>query len=150
MKDRRTHLKIKIKTLTAEAAIIRFEAAKTKGDEKWILNDHRTGIVRDAARRNLLAYAMLRGKSYAKMEQKTNNPVLKFQFTQIVGIAERFGCRDKEMMQKWMLDAVDHLKSQGYVVQCPNILPKPKPDTAVRKPILTRVSEALGINKSVA
>lgn len=144
MKDRRLHLKIKIKTLTAEADIIRFEAHKVCKFEKWELNHHRTTVVRDAARRNLLAYAMLRNKPYKAMELKTEKPIEYYIFEQILGIAKRFGCTDKEMMQQWMDDAVAHLKSQGYkTIKCPDILTPPeKPDTKIRRPIFARVSEA--------
>lgn len=114
MKDRRLHLKIKIKTLAAEAEIIRFEAKKVKEWDKWCLNDHRTDIVRKAARRNLLAYAMMRGKPYSKVEPKTNTPLEKYHFEQIVGIARRFGCSDLEQIEQWIVEACVHLESQGY------------------------------------
>ena len=86
--ERLVHLKVKIKSLSAEAGIIRQEEEKALarhrekvGDEEGKippekslcpryegLRNHRTGIVRWAARHNLLAYAFLRDQSYAEVE----------------------------------------------------------------------------------
>lgn len=77
-------LTIKIKSLAAEARIIRQHEKKAlaharcrKGDEAAQrpfydryagLHGHRTGVVRDAARSALLAYGYLRGRSYDQIE----------------------------------------------------------------------------------
>lgn len=75
MKDHRVYLKIKIKSLAAEAKIIRAEEKKhTKCNEfgynpiRWGLRDHRVTVVRSEARHTLLAYGFLRGRSYRQME----------------------------------------------------------------------------------
>ncbi len=57
-------LKIKIKSLAAEARIIRKEEGKLHGMRKWGLQHHRTTVVRDAARRTLVAYQYLRGRDW--------------------------------------------------------------------------------------
>lgn len=60
--DKRRHLKVKIKNLAEEARIIRSEERKVHGMEKWELQHHRRTVVRDEARRSLVAYAIIRGK----------------------------------------------------------------------------------------
>lgn len=57
-------LKIKIKNLADEARTIRKEEQKLHGMDKWKLQHHRKTVVRDAARRTLIAYQMLRGKDW--------------------------------------------------------------------------------------
>jgi len=87
------HLKIKIKSLAAEAKFIRHEERKTKPQierkevtlsnghvlryqtgEYFSLHEHRTGTVRGTARESLLAYGYLRGRTYAQIEQKYHFP----------------------------------------------------------------------------
>lgn len=66
-------LRIKFKTLAAEARFIRLEENKTKKygrlDECASLHNHRTNEVRKEARHSLLAYGFLRGTPYAKIER---------------------------------------------------------------------------------
>lgn len=57
-------LKIKIKSLAEEARIIRHEERKLHGFEKWKLQHHRKTVVRNAARRTLLAYQVLRKRDF--------------------------------------------------------------------------------------
>ena len=57
-------LKIKVKSLTAEARIIRKEEGKVHGMCKWGLQHHRVTVVRDAARRTLVAYQYVRGRDW--------------------------------------------------------------------------------------
>ena len=57
-------LKIKIKNLADEARTIRTEESKLHGMEKWKLQHHRKTVVRDAARRSLIAYQMIRGRDW--------------------------------------------------------------------------------------
>ena len=70
--DRRKHLKIKIKTLAAEARIIRCEERKLRGSDNELersdLCEHRRGIVRRVARENHLAYGFIRGRAYRRLE----------------------------------------------------------------------------------
>jgi hypothetical protein len=57
-------LKIKVKSLAEEARIIRKEERKLHGMRKWGLQHHRTTVVRDAARRSLVAYQFVRGRDW--------------------------------------------------------------------------------------
>ena len=62
------HLKIKVKSLAAEARIIKHEERKTRGLERRELQDHRKGVVRREARHSGLALGYLRGRAYRAME----------------------------------------------------------------------------------
>ena len=57
-------LKIKVKTLAEEARIIRHEERKVHGMRRWGLQHHRRTVVRDAARRTLVAYQWVRGRDW--------------------------------------------------------------------------------------
>jgi hypothetical protein len=74
-------LKVKIKSLTAEAAIIRMEERKVLARRKfnielWIsLQSHRRHDVRAEQRSALLAYGFFRGRPYAVLERPSkDNP----------------------------------------------------------------------------
>ena len=71
--DNRTYLKVKIKSLAAEAKIIRIEEkrARRPGLRRG-LEDHRRGIVRTEARHTHLAYGFIRGLEYHQMESTTH------------------------------------------------------------------------------
>ena len=69
MYDHRVYLKVKIKSLAAEAKIIRVEERKNKKARQG-LAEHRRTVVRNEARHSLLAYGFLRGKKYSQMEAK--------------------------------------------------------------------------------
>lgn len=69
MKDRRRFLKVKLKTLAAEARIIRREEQRTHDPAlREALYLHRILKVRRAARNTHLAYGYLRGRSYTQLE----------------------------------------------------------------------------------
>ncbi|KPL28072.1 MAG: hypothetical protein AMJ72_05365 [Acidithiobacillales bacterium SM1_46] len=57
-------LKVKVKSLAEEARIIRKEERKLHGLERARLHDHRVVVVRDAARRTLVAYQYVRGRDW--------------------------------------------------------------------------------------
>ena len=67
------YLKVKVKSLAAEARIIRLEAKKAKAcnrrDLLFGLHEHRIFTVRRAARSSNLAYGFLLGNSYLCMEK---------------------------------------------------------------------------------
>jgi hypothetical protein len=87
MNERLIHLRIKIKSLAAEATIIRNESHKAKGMTKWGLNHHRTAVVRRHSRHNLLAYGFLKGLSYEAMERNcADSP----DFKMVLEIVKRF------------------------------------------------------------
>ena len=62
--DRREMLKVKIKSLTAEAQIIRHQERKLPGVSalRTELHNHRVVVVRNASRQAQLAYALVRGR----------------------------------------------------------------------------------------
>lgn len=65
-------LKVKIKSLAAEARIIRLEEARTKDYQlKCVLYFHRVYDVRWEARWSQLAYGFLRGREYQEIEKST-------------------------------------------------------------------------------
>ncbi len=67
------YLRVKVKSLAAEAKIIRDEERKAKAHRKFDLRlglaEHRRGVVRHAARSSLLAYGFLRNTPYLSMEK---------------------------------------------------------------------------------
>ena len=127
MNPRATHLKIKIVNLADEARTIRkeerkaLEAAREEGTSDLYnvyfgLREHRTGIVRNAARTNLLAYGFLRGRSYAQMEQKTSEAP---DFYQVFKVVKRFGTpEDLLRWETWQDEARAHLTEQGFNPNC--------------------------------
>jgi hypothetical protein len=117
MKNERTrHLKLKIVNLADEARNIRREQRKVlkkhrrqHGDANGklpsgayipaqnLLHEHRVGIVRGAARANLLAYAYVRGIPYQAAEQKTNKP---FPLKNVQSVVKTFG-GDHTGVEEW-------------------------------------------------
>ena len=67
-------LKIKLKSLAAEARIIRKQEQKSYGDIRNSLHEHRVRVVRRAARETGLGYGYLRGRSYAALERVSYIP----------------------------------------------------------------------------
>jgi hypothetical protein len=61
-------LKVKVKSLAAEAAIIRLEECRSHGELRQQLRSHRQREVRSEQRATQLAYGYLRGKSRAMIE----------------------------------------------------------------------------------
>lgn len=115
---RKTYLKIKICSLAAEAAIIHreesrwrersrpYRAAIQTSDGKeplpnavtelrdadltfWGLREHRTGVVRPECRASLIAYGLIRGLPYSKIERPRagNEP----DWARVERIVARFG-----------------------------------------------------------
>lgn len=83
MKTQVKALKVKIKSLAAEAAIIRTEerralagGAKYRDERLFVsLRQHRVSDVRKEQRSSMIAYAFLRGKPYKTTEKKVTTPV---------------------------------------------------------------------------
>lgn len=61
-------LKVKLKSLAAEARIIRKEELRAHGDLRTALHLHRVREVRAEARSTHLAYGFLRGRTHAMVE----------------------------------------------------------------------------------
>jgi hypothetical protein len=72
MRDHRVYLKVKIKSLAAEAKIIRTEERRNKRARAG-LAEHRKHTVRDEARHTLLAYGFIRGRRYTEIEPKCHH-----------------------------------------------------------------------------
>jgi hypothetical protein len=108
MNARLIHLRVKIKSLAAEAVIIRQEARKTRGEIKQGLNEHKKDVVRTHARHNLLAYGLLRGVHYSDIEAKCYEEP---DFSKIITLAKRFGGWS-DIIDPWIEDARAYLKKQ--------------------------------------
>lgn len=95
------YLKVKIKSLAAEAKIIRHEERKVKSWKRepgedpnpifFGLQSHRKVDVRSEARTSLLAYGYLRGTKYRTMEAKCHPDRKGPDWKKVAGIVERFG-----------------------------------------------------------
>ena len=72
--DRREMLRVKLKSLTAEAHIIRHEEHRTKGALRDELHLHRVRMLRFEARCTHLAYGFIRGRTLAQMENREALP----------------------------------------------------------------------------
>jgi hypothetical protein len=105
--ERLIHLRVKVKSLAAEATIIRQEAARVRGKVGYGLNQHRTTVVRRHARLNLLAYGLLRGVPYATMEARCREEP---DFAEVASIARRFGATEAEV-RAWRADADAYRKA---------------------------------------
>lgn len=66
--DRREMLRVKLKSLAAEAKIIRAEEQRTHTVLRSELHDHRVKVVRSEARCTHLAYGFIRGRTLEQME----------------------------------------------------------------------------------
>lgn len=77
--DKRRLLKIKLKSLAAEAAIIRKEEEKAKHSKRpevmqlrEEMHEHRVKDLREESRATLLAYSYIRGKAYRDIEGRSD------------------------------------------------------------------------------
>lgn len=93
MKTQVKMLKVKIKSLAAEAHIIRLEERRA-GRSKYpqplrsSLREHRVGVVRSEQRLSLLAYAFLRGRPLYAVERKCKAAP---DWTRVAKLVEKFG-----------------------------------------------------------
>lgn len=98
MLDKRTYLKVKIKSLAEEAKIIRFEERKNKVMRRG-LEYHRKTVVRSEARNTLIAYAFIRGIPYSRVESKAKT---KPDWEKVRTMVQKYGCRyDAEGNENW-------------------------------------------------
>src|SRR3954462_7722890 len=72
--DHREMLRVKVKSLAAEARIIRREEMRTSGPLREALYLHRTHAVRAAAREAGIAYGYIRGRTLLQMEPNAKQP----------------------------------------------------------------------------
>lgn len=75
MRDRRTQLKIKIKSLAEEAKMIKKEEKKKHPSFMLSeLNQHRIFVVKKAIRESLIAYGFIRNREYSAIESNPQTP----------------------------------------------------------------------------
>lgn len=105
------YLKVKVKSLAAEARIIRKEEGKSKNIEVRLgLQCHRTYDVRREARAALLAYACVRGVPYSCIEKSSKTEP---SWTRIQKLYEKYGDRDLRFTSysEWIKQAKDYYES---------------------------------------
>lgn len=86
-----TYLKVKIKSLAAEARIIRMEERRARRTSlRCGLAEHRRGVVRREARIAQLAYGYLRGRPRSTVEPKTR-PGNAPDWKRVAGLVSRYG-----------------------------------------------------------
>lgn len=71
-------LRVNIKSLAAEAKIIRREARRAGNFYSWQLTEHRRGRLRQEARITHLALAFVRGRAYRSVEQNSKDMDITF------------------------------------------------------------------------
>ena len=119
MNPRTTHLKIKLKTLTAETKIIRAEERKALQNPKQFkdsgynpmfegLRDHRLSVVKTYSRSNHLAYGFLLDHKYQEMERYCKEEP---NFTEVQKIVVAFG-GDSTLFHTWYSDAIVYLNTK--------------------------------------
>jgi hypothetical protein len=100
-------LKIKAKHLAAEPAIIRHEERKVSGMERWDLQHHRTGAVRNEARATQLAVAFLKGKDINKIEPTLKwrqDPKHRLVLKRVIAMVKKYGDKSipESVITDWM------------------------------------------------
>lgn len=104
------YLKVKIKSLAAEARIIRLEEQRAKRsrqtDLRAGLHHHRTFKVRQAARYAQLAYGYLRGRPYRLVERTTRT---RASSATLLAEIKRFQPKppDKSTIRDWLEQEAD-------------------------------------------
>lgn len=95
-------LKIKLKSLAAEARIIRRQELKTRGarhnDTREALHLHRIHVVRAAARHTHLAYGFIRGKSYEQLERSCDHPP---SWKDVAAMIKKYGILKEKEFEQW-------------------------------------------------
>lgn len=95
----KVYLKVKIKSLAAESAIIRKDEQRHRGDLRTSLYLHRILEVRREARSAGLAYGFLRGRDYRRLEAKSYTAP---DWSRVEGLIKKYGEGDaRERMQKF-------------------------------------------------
>lgn len=104
----KTYLKIKIKSLAAEARIIRQEEKKWPGPSelRHSLHFHRIYDVRKESRAALLAYGFLRGRAYRQVEPHGELPG--WIKARAVELAAKYGPeKDRKLVERRMSEWVE-------------------------------------------
>ena len=97
-----TELKIKLKSLAAEARIIRQEEKKRRG-KNWgstgnTLHEHRIHVVRPEARATHIAYAFLRGGSLESVEGSAKTEP---EWKRVEAMVRKYSWRKLAELQDW-------------------------------------------------
>lgn len=97
----KVYLKVKIKSLAAEAHIIRREEKRHRGEVRAGLHFHRIGPVRNEARATLLAYGFLRGRPLALIEPKRGK-MAGWMWEKVEAMVKKYGDGDqRDRMQRF-------------------------------------------------
>jgi len=81
-------LKVKVKSLTAEARIIRREEERSRGELRDALRQHRREDVRREQRATQVAYGYLRGITYSRIEP---NPLTEPDWKRVESMVNKYG-----------------------------------------------------------
>lgn len=127
IEDTRLYLKIKIKSLTEETRIIRREESKQRELRKvfdttksqrankyfWGLRAHRQVDIREEQRATLLAYAYLRGKTYASVEGNAHKGAPAWD--RVRAMVSKYGPKEDWRTPVDMDPLEDWIKSAGWI-----------------------------------
>ena len=96
-------LKVTIKSLSAEARIIRLEETRSRGELRAALSGHRRGEVRREVRSAFVAYGYLRGRPYQVVEPRVKSPP---DWTRVERLVAKYGlgCA-KDGLKGWREEA---------------------------------------------
>ena len=101
----REYLKVKIKSLAAEARIIRLEECRAKARNRKDLvvglAGHRRGIVRTVSRSTHLAYRFLRGRPYRATERTCRTDP---NWDAVQKMIEKYGRGDRRLLVQKFTD----------------------------------------------
>lgn len=106
---RNPYLRVKLKSLAAEAKIIRLEEQRANQHKDYELQTslhlHRAGVVRSQSRHTLLAYQFLRGVPYAAVEGKVREGNLPSVLA-IANMVRKYGAyadrTDTVIVERWL------------------------------------------------
>jgi len=116
MNDERVFLKVKLKSLAAEAKIIRDHEKKVT--DEWIrseLVNHRRNFLRADARNSLLAYSFLNGWEYWQIENKARS---KPNFQKIYRMVRKYGnahllTQIEKEFKDWQKNALEYWRKEN-------------------------------------
>lgn len=107
--QRLVFLRVKIKSLTEEARIIRHETRRAKARKRMervqrialvnALTDHRRVGLRVAARRTFIAYGYLRGREYLKIEHENSRELSGTDWREIARMVVKYGSGGNDVYQ---------------------------------------------------
>lgn len=112
---KRRSLKVNVKSLAAEARVIRCEERKCRNDEvRGCLHWHRVGHLRREARIALLSYALIRGVPYRAVEVDAKREP---DWKRVEKKAEKFSLiiADIESRRQWIAEAKEYFASKMLV-----------------------------------